>query len=98
MKNPDILAWAASKKATNQKIVGFALETKDGLAYAQDKLIRKNLDAIVLNEMGHDGVGFGVDTNSVQLIFRDNNNIRSFELQSKKELAFALIYAIATEK
>ena len=97
-KNPDILAWAASNKTTNQKVVGFALETKDGLAYAQDKLIRKNLDAIVLNEMGQDGVGFGVDTNSVQLIFRDNNNIRSFELQSKKELAFALIYAIATEK
>jgi phosphopantothenoylcysteine decarboxylase/phosphopantothenate--cysteine ligase len=98
IKNPDILAWAASNKLESQKIIGFALETKDGLNYAQEKLIRKNLDAIVLNEMGPEGVGFGGDTNSVQLIFRNNNNIRSFELQSKKELAFALIHAIAKEK
>jgi phosphopantothenoylcysteine decarboxylase/phosphopantothenate--cysteine ligase len=97
-KNPDILSWAASTKTTFQKVIGFALETKDGLTYAKDKLIRKDLDAIVLNEMGQTGVGFGVDTNSVQLLFRNNNNIRSFELQSKNELAFALINAIAKEK
>jgi phosphopantothenoylcysteine decarboxylase/phosphopantothenate--cysteine ligase len=88
-KNPDILSWAASHK-TNQLVVGFALETQDGLAYAKDKLIRKKLDAIVLNEIGAPGVGFGTDTNSVKLIFK-NNIIRSFELESKVSLAEKLI-------
>lgn len=90
VKNPDILAWAAANKMSHQRVVGFALETQNGLEYAKSKLEKKNLDAIVLNEMGTKGVGFGVDTNAVSLIDK-NNNIRSFELQSKVDLAFALI-------
>lgn len=88
-KNPDILSWAASNK-TSQKVVGFALETQNGLDYAKGKLEKKKLDAIVLNEMGEPGVGFGTDTNSVKLLFK-NNKMCSFELQSKQELAFSLL-------
>lgn len=88
-ENPDILSWAANNKG-EQLVVGFALETQNGLTYAQDKLKRKKLDAIVLNEMGAPGVGFGGDTNSVKLIFK-NNIIRSFELESKATLADKLI-------
>lgn len=88
-KNPDILSWAASNKTT-QKVVGFALETQNGIEYAKGKLERKKLDAIVLNEMGEPGVGFGTDTNSVKLLFK-NNKMCSFELQSKQELAFSLL-------
>jgi phosphopantothenoylcysteine decarboxylase/phosphopantothenate--cysteine ligase len=88
-KNPDILSWAASNK-TVQKVVGFALETQNGIEYAKGKLERKKLDAIVLNEMGEPGVGFGTDTNSVKLLF-ENNKMCSFELQSKQELAFSLL-------
>ncbi len=88
-KNPDILSWAASNK-TAQKVVGFALETQNGIEYAKGKLERKKLDAIILNEMGEPGVGFGTDTNSVKLLFK-NNKMCSFELQSKQELAFSLL-------
>ena len=88
-KNPDILSWAASNK-TAQKVVGFALETQNGVEYAKGKLEKKKLDAIVLNEMGEPGVGFGTDTNSVKLLFK-NNKMCSFELQSKQELAFSLL-------
>ena len=88
-KNPDILSWASANKQS-QKVVGFALETQNGLEYAQNKLEKKQLDAIVLNEMGEPGVGFGTDTNSVKLIFK-SNKILSFELQSKQELAFSLL-------
>lgn len=88
-KNPDILSWASANRKL-QKVVGFALETQNGLDYAQGKLEKKKLDAIVLNEMGEPGVGFGTDTNSVKLIFK-SNKIRSFELQSKQELAFSLL-------
>lgn len=95
-KNPDILSWAAAEKTKDQVVVGFALETQNGLDYAKGKLEKKKLDAIVLNQMGEPGVGFGVDTNSVQLIF-PNNNIRSFELQSKQELAYQLLIALHNE-
>lgn len=88
-KNPDILSWASANRK-DQKVVGFALETQNGLEYARGKLEKKKLDAIVLNEMGEPGVGFGTDTNSVKLIFK-SNKIRSFELQSKQELAFSLL-------
>jgi phosphopantothenoylcysteine decarboxylase/phosphopantothenate--cysteine ligase len=96
VKNPDILSWASANKNANQKVVGFALETNDGLNYAKSKLEKKKLDAIVLNQIGEAGVGFGVDTNSVQLLF-PNNNIRSFELQSKKQLAYQLLEALQNE-
>ena len=92
-KNPDVLAWAALNKHEEQFVVGFALETTNGVAYAKDKLARKKLDAIVLNEMGEPGVGFGTDTNSVQLIDKDNK-ITRFELQSKAAIAEQLLVAL----
>ena len=95
-KNPDILSWAAANRTNGQTVVGFALETQNGLDYAKGKLEKKKLDAIVLNQMGEAGVGFGTDTNSVQLIF-SNNNIRRFELQSKQELAYQLLITLHDE-
>jgi phosphopantothenoylcysteine decarboxylase / phosphopantothenate---cysteine ligase len=92
VKNPDILSWAAANKQ-EQRVVGFALETNDGLENAGEKLVRKQLDAIVLNEMGENGVGFGTDTNRVQLIFKNNKIIR-FELQSKAAIAEQLLAAL----
>lgn len=93
VKNPDVLAWAGANKTGAQRLVGFALETHNGLENATLKLERKRLDAIVLNEIGEEGVGFGVDTNQVQLI-RKNNKITRFELQSKASLAAALLDAL----
>lgn len=93
IKNPDVLAWAGANKTPEQRVVGFALETTNGLANAQEKLERKQLDAIILNEMGESGVGFGTDTNRVQLI-RKNNKITSFELQPKAGIAEALLDAL----
>ena len=93
VKNPDVLAWAGANKTAQQRLVGFALETSNGIENASGKLVRKNLDAIVLNEMGEAGVGFGVDTNRVQLIEQDNK-ITRFELQSKASLAAMLLDAL----
>lgn len=93
IKNPDILAWAGANKTEAQCVIGFALETNNGLENAQEKLQRKQLDAIVLNEMGEAGVGFGGDTNRVQLITK-SNKITRFELQSKTEIAEQLLNAL----
>jgi phosphopantothenoylcysteine decarboxylase / phosphopantothenate---cysteine ligase len=66
----DILAELASKK-TNQIIVGFAAETQDALENARKKLSRKSLDAIVVNDVSREGVGFDSDRNAVHIITHD---------------------------
>ncbi|MBB1644702.1 bifunctional phosphopantothenoylcysteine decarboxylase/phosphopantothenate--cysteine ligase CoaBC [Sphingobacterium sp. UME9] len=85
-KTVDILATLGAKKKENQLLVGFALETNNELENAKDKLIRKNLDFIVLNSMQDKGAGFATDTNKVTIIDRAGNT-REFSLKSKEEVA-----------
>ena len=82
----DILAAMGQTKRSNQWLVGFALETHDGLAYAKEKLRRKNLDFIVLNSLSDPGAGFNVDTNKITVIDRDENVVK-FEVKPKVEVA-----------
>lgn len=86
IKNPDIAASLGSMKKAKQILVGFALETNDELNNAIGKIERKNLDFIVLNSLKDAGAGFGVDTNKVTIVHR-NNKIQNFELKSKGEVA-----------
>lgn len=85
VKNPDILLWAGEHK-TNQILVGFALETNDLQENGRKKLEKKNLNFIVMNSLADNGAGFGHDTNKISIL-DDHNNLRSFELKSKKEVA-----------
>jgi phosphopantothenoylcysteine decarboxylase/phosphopantothenate--cysteine ligase len=68
---PDILREIAIRKES-QIIVGFAAETTDVLENARQKLVAKNLDAIVVNDVSRDGVGFDSDRNAVTIITRDS--------------------------
>ena len=85
-KTTDILATLGAKKKENQLLVGFALETNNELENAKDKLVRKNLDFIVLNSMQDKGAGFATDTNKVTIIDRSGNT-HEFSLKSKEEVA-----------
>jgi phosphopantothenoylcysteine decarboxylase / phosphopantothenate---cysteine ligase len=67
---PDILNEISLKKST-QIIVGFAAETENVLENARQKLVAKNLDAIVVNDVSHEGIGFDSDRNAVTIISRD---------------------------
>ena len=67
----DILKELASKKGS-QIIVGFAAETENVLENARQKLVSKNLDAIVVNDVSREGVGFDSDRNAVTIITRDD--------------------------
>jgi phosphopantothenoylcysteine decarboxylase / phosphopantothenate---cysteine ligase len=67
---PDILRELALKKNT-QIVVGFAAETENVLENARQKLVAKNLDAIVVNDVSRDGVGFDSDRNAVTIITRE---------------------------
>ena len=67
-------------------LVGFAMETGDGLANARTKLKAKNLDLIVLNDLTVEGAGFGVDTNVVTLVEPDGS-AQDLPKMSKREVA-----------
>jgi phosphopantothenoylcysteine decarboxylase / phosphopantothenate---cysteine ligase len=67
---PDILQEISLKKSS-QIVVGFAAETENVLENARQKLVAKNLDAIVVNDVSREGVGFDSDRNAVTMITRD---------------------------
>lgn len=66
----DILAELAAKK-TNQLIIGFAAETENVLENARKKLAKKSLDAIVVNDVSREGIGFDSDRNAVTILTHD---------------------------
>jgi phosphopantothenoylcysteine decarboxylase/phosphopantothenate--cysteine ligase len=87
LKPTDDIAFSLGKiKKRGQLLVGFALESRDEIRNARKKMEKKNFDFIVLNSLDDPGAGFGYDTNKVSIIDRDNN-IRHFELKSKRDVA-----------
>jgi phosphopantothenoylcysteine decarboxylase/phosphopantothenate--cysteine ligase len=86
MPTQDIAAQLGAMKNQGQILVGFALETCNEETNAYEKLIKKNLDFIVLNSLNDPGAGFGTDTNKVSIIGRDNKKLH-FELKSKDKVA-----------
>ena len=81
----DVLANMGELKES-QFLVGFALETNDEVANAKSKLVRKNLDMIVLNSLRDKGAAFGGDTNKICII-DSSNNIQEYSLKSKEDVA-----------
>jgi phosphopantothenoylcysteine decarboxylase/phosphopantothenate--cysteine ligase len=67
---PDILKEISARK-TGQIVIGFAAETENVLENARQKLVAKNLDAVVVNDVSREGVGFDSDRNAVTIITRD---------------------------
>jgi phosphopantothenoylcysteine decarboxylase/phosphopantothenate--cysteine ligase len=86
----DILKSTISKRKKKSLVVGFALETADGIRNAREKLKAKDLDMIVLNDAKEPGAGFAVDTNRVTVITRDGKQ-EDLELMSKLDLAEILL-------
>jgi phosphopantothenoylcysteine decarboxylase/phosphopantothenate--cysteine ligase len=86
----DILKSTISKRKKKSLIVGFALETSDGIRNAREKLKAKDLDLVVLNDAKEPGAGFGVDTNRVTIFTRDGKQ-EELELMSKADLAEILL-------
>jgi len=87
--NPDIAAQIGCEKRAGQILVAFAAETNDLVENARGKLIRKNTDLIVANDVTQEGAGFGVDTNRVTLVTRENET--ELPLLTKREVADAIL-------
>ena len=88
VKTDDILKEIVKNKK-QQFVVGFALETNNEQENAKQKLVHKNLDAIVLNSLNDTGAGFGHDTNKVTIITA--NEETTYALKSKKEVAVDIL-------
>ncbi|MCH8144671.1 MAG: bifunctional phosphopantothenoylcysteine decarboxylase/phosphopantothenate--cysteine ligase CoaBC [Gemmatimonadetes bacterium] len=88
----DVLETTRSKRKKGSVIVGFALETSEGVQRARGKLDRKGLDLIVLNMANETGAGFDVETNRVTLISRTDTV--QLPQMSKHEVAERLLDAV----
>ena len=95
VKNPDIAASLGKIKRHGQMLVGFALETDNEQANAEDKIRRKNLDMIVLNSLRNPGTCFGTDRNKVSIITLDGA-CTEYPDKSKTEVAHDIIDAIVS--
>ena len=88
-ENPDIAQAVGEQKRSGQTLVGFAAETDHVQKNAKSKLMKKNLDMIVANDVTKPGAGFNVDTNIAVLITADG--IEEQPLQTKRQLADVIL-------
>jgi phosphopantothenoylcysteine decarboxylase/phosphopantothenate--cysteine ligase len=89
----DILSGTVSLRRPQAVIVGFALETGDADAKGAEKLRRKNLDLIVINDALEPGAGFEGDTNRVTILDKDGGR-KAIPLADKREVADAILDAV----
>ena len=90
-RTTDILQEASRIRRSGQIIVGFAAETENLLANAREKLISKDLDAIVANDVSITGSGFDAENNAVVILLRDQNELVQLPLMSKREAAHRIL-------
>ena len=92
-RNPDIL-YELGQQKKEQILVGFAAETCKLDEYAKGKLVKKNLDFIVANDVSQADAGFGTLTNRVKIFDRDGEN-KAYPLMSKEKLANVILTHLA---
>ena len=92
-RTKDILEELGKKKG-KRILVGFAAETEDLMANAKKKLLEKNLDLIVANDVSKPGAGFGVDTNQVKVLY-PSGQVKDLPLMTKEEVAQFILDDVA---
>ena len=93
-KTEDILKYLGEHKKESQFLCGFSMETENMLDNSRAKLVKKNLDMIVANNLKQTGAGFGTDTNIVTLITKKDE--QELPLLTKDEVAKAIVDKILT--
>lgn len=88
-RTQDILAWLGEHRRDGQVICGFSMETENMVENSRAKLLKKNVDMICANNLKQSGAGFGVDTNILTLITKDDT--AELPLLSKDEAANAIL-------
>ena len=88
-RTTDILAWLGKNRREGQVICGFSMETRDMIKNSRAKLQKKNVDMICANNLKQEGAGFGVDTNIITVITKEDTC--ELPLQSKQSAAHAIL-------
>ena len=91
-RTSDILGWVAEHRHPGLFVCGFSMETQNMLENSQAKLAKKKLDMIVANNLKVEGAGFGVETNVVTLITKDD--VTQLPLMGKDQVAARLLEEI----
>jgi phosphopantothenoylcysteine decarboxylase/phosphopantothenate--cysteine ligase len=91
-KTDDILKYLGENKKEGQKLIGFSMETTNVEENSKQKLIKKNLDMIVANNLKDKGAGFGTDTNLVTII--TSKGVKKLPLMSKEKVGDELLNEI----
>ena len=87
----DILKYLGENRVPGQVICGFSMETQNMVENSREKLVKKNVDMICANNLKQSGAGFGVDTNVITIITR--NETTELPLQTKEGAANAILDA-----
>ena len=75
VKNPDILKQLGSLKKEGQTVIGFAAETHQVIEFAKQKLVKKNADFIIANDVSDQSIGFGADMHQVTILSKTGEEI-----------------------
>ena len=75
VKNPDILKQLGSLKKEGQTVIGFAAETHQVIEFAKQKLVKKNADFIIANDVSDQSIGFGTDMHQVTILSKTGEEI-----------------------
>jgi phosphopantothenoylcysteine decarboxylase/phosphopantothenate--cysteine ligase len=96
-RTPDVLSGLSERRREGQVLIGFAAEHGDGaLAYGRDKLTRKNLDAVIVNDVGGAGIGFDSADNEVWIVTRDEE--RHVAKAPKERIAAAILDTVLNRR
>ena len=93
-RTQDILKYVGDNKREGQKVIGFAAETNNLIEYAKEKIVKKNLDYIVANDISKKDIGFGSDDNEVYII-DGHDNIKKIDKSNKNNIAKAIVDEIS---
>jgi phosphopantothenoylcysteine decarboxylase / phosphopantothenate---cysteine ligase len=97
VRTPDVLATLATRRRPGQLLVGFAAEHGDrALEYGREKLARKDLDAVVVNDVGGPGIGFDSPDNEVTVVTEDAEI--HVPKAAKAEVATAILDAVLSRR
>lgn len=91
-RTEDILKYVSENRTPNQYICGFSMETENLFENSRAKLEKKKLDMIAANSLKVEGAGFGVDTNVITLITKDD--MIKLPLMSKADVASEILSQI----
>jgi len=97
VRTTDVLSSLADRRRSDQLLVGFAAEHGEGaLEYGRGKLVRKKLDAVIVNDIGGAGIGFESSDNEVWIVTADSE--QHVPKASKGRIAAAILDAVLSRR